>query len=343
MFSAALTIGLLMGVLGFIGRILLHSSRDNQGYFFLSLFGTVLGPSFVSVAIFIVLPHVLGIYGEPICPFRPLVAGLIFWALSAVTMILELIGVIFATYESSGVRGASVTAAGLGIQAASLLAFSALHFWFTIGLSSRRGSLDARHSQVYSSSKFKRFLMALEIATALLVIYSIYRTVEFAGGVSGTLFQNQAAFMIIGGALPLFAGMLLIAFHPGDAFADAWAPTTPRSVKHIKRPSPIQSPTPSGHPVHHLYDPDIRKQISPTSPKHLRNSLPPPELPAGSPGLPPNPKPSSKPSTPRNATAPRKGPPAPLNLSSTQDRRGSGRGEAKGQSSGGMVQDEELW
>lgn len=103
LFSAVLTTGLFLEVLGFIGRLLLHSERDHQGHFFLFLFGTVLGPSFISLAIFIILPHILGIYGEPICPFKPLLAGFVFWGLSAGSMLLQLIGIIFTAYESSGV------------------------------------------------------------------------------------------------------------------------------------------------------------------------------------------------------------------------------------------------
>lgn len=103
LFSLALTAGIVFEVLGFVGRILLHSKRGDQGHFFLSLLGTVLGPSLISVAIFIVLPHILGIYGEPICPFRPLVAGLIFWGIGALAIILELIGIIFTAYETNGI------------------------------------------------------------------------------------------------------------------------------------------------------------------------------------------------------------------------------------------------
>ncbi|KAH7262195.1 RTA1 like protein-domain-containing protein [Fusarium tricinctum] len=346
LFSLALTAGIFFEVLGFVGRILLHSKRDDQGHFFLSLFGTVLGPSLISVAIFIVLPHILGIYGEPICPFRPLVAGLIFWGIGALTIILELVGIILTAYETNGIsrkQGAAITATGLAIQALSLIACTGLHFWFTLSLSTRRGTLDARHSQVYSSSQFKKFLMAMEMASALLIVYSFYRLVEFADGVSGDVFQNQAAFMVIGGVLPFLAAALLTFVHPGNAFAEAWAPTSPRGIKRQSRPGPVQSPTPSGHPVHHMYDPDIRKQISPTTPKHLRNSTGPPELPDGSLGLPAHPKPALKPPSPRDPDAPRKGPPAPLNLSAVRASRNSVRQEQRGQAPKDMVPDGELW
>ncbi|CAF3566561.1 unnamed protein product [Fusarium graminearum] len=346
LFSIILTAGLLLEVLGFIGRILLHSKRDDQGHFFLVLFGTILGPSLMSLAIFIVLPHILCIYGRPICPFRPLVAGLIFWGLAAVTIIFELVGVIFMAYETksfSRKQGAAIAATGLAIQALSLVACTGLHFWFTLSLSTRRGTLDARHSQIYSSSQFKKFLMAMEMASALLIVYSFYRLVELADGIPGDVFQNQAAFMVVGGVLPLLAAGLLTIIHPGNAFAEAWDPTSPKSLKRQSRPDPVQSP--SGHPVHHLYDPDIRKQVSPTSPKHQRNSGP-PELPEGSMGLPAHPKPTPKPPSPRNPRepgAPRKGPPLPLNLSAVRASRNSCRAEQRGITPKDLVPDGELW
>ncbi|KAI8672414.1 hypothetical protein LRP88_03078 [Fusarium phalaenopsidis] len=346
LFSAVLTTGLFFEVLGFIGRLLLHSNRDHQGHFFLFLFGTVLGPSFLSLAIFIILPHILGIYGEPICPFKPLLAGLVFWGLSAGSMLLQLIGIIFTAYESSGVtrkQGAIVTAAGLAIQAAALVACTGLHFWFTLGLSTKRGSLDARHVQIYSSSHFKKFLMAMEIASTLLIVYSIYRLVEFADEVSGSLFQNESAFMVLGGVLPFFAGGLLTSFHPGTAFLGAWDSTSPRGTKRHRRPDPIQSPTPSGHPVHHLYEPDIRKQLSPTSSKLARDSVGSPELPPGSLGLPSHPKATLNPSSPKNDATSRKGPPEPLNLANIGASRQSFRQDSGGRVARDMVHSEELW
>ncbi|KAM0341389.1 hypothetical protein ACHAPU_010032 [Fusarium lateritium] len=185
--------------------------------------------------------------------------------------------------------------------------------------------------------------MAMEMASALLIVYSFYRLVEFADGVSGDVFQNQAAFMVIGGLLPFLAAALLTFVHPGNAFAEAWAPTSPRGIKRQSRPVPVQSPTPSGHPVHHMYDPDIRKQISPTTPKHLRNSTGPPELPEGSMGLPLHPKPVSKPPSPRDPDAPRKGPPAPLNLSAVRATRNSVRQEHRSHAPKDLVPDGELW
>ncbi|KPM34661.1 hypothetical protein AK830_g11912 [Neonectria ditissima] len=348
LFSTTLTMGLLAEVLGFVGRVLLHSTRDSRTYFFLFLFGTVLGPTFISASIFIILPHMLGIYGEPVSPLKPLVAGLAFCSLIAVAFAVELVGIIFVAYESASISrssGVKITAAGLGIQAAMLLACSALHFWFTLGLSTQRASIDSSHSRVYTSSKFKRFLMGMEIASALLIVYSVYRIVEFAGGVPGTLFQNQAAFMILGGAIPLLAAIVLTVLHPGIAFGDAWSATSPAKIKGRRGPPPPIKYS-AGHAIHHRYDPDIRKQLSPASERQLRNSAGPPELPAGSPGLPSSPRPPSKPSSPRS-------PHHAVTRSSIIEKRSSSRSEPMHPvpapppppppASRGLVNREELW
>jgi hypothetical protein len=103
LFSATLTTGLLAEALGFIGRVLLHSERNNRTYLFLCLLGTILGPTFISLSIFIVLPHILGIYGDHISPIRPLVVGIVFWSLGIVVLIVELVGTIIVAYGKTGV------------------------------------------------------------------------------------------------------------------------------------------------------------------------------------------------------------------------------------------------
>lgn len=120
-----------------------------------------------------------------------------------------------------------------------------------------------------------------------------------ATGVDGTLFQNQIAFMILDGVLPLVSAALITIQHPGATFGSAWGPTSPLRVqKRRAAPAPLRSqPSPAGYNTHHRYDPSIRSQISPTTPGNLRYSNP-QEMQAGSPGLPSNPKPAGKSTSP---------------------------------------------
>lgn len=53
------------------------------------------------------------------------------------------------------------------MQLLALLAFSGLHLWFMIGLSGKRSGLDPKHSAIYQSIKFKRFLFGKDDSTYL--------------------------------------------------------------------------------------------------------------------------------------------------------------------------------
>ena len=103
-FSATLATGLLLAVAGFLGRILLHGSPRNQGLFFLSLLGTLLGPVCISAANFLTLPHILSVYGDHISPLQPVVAGVVLYGLAAVAAAVQVVGVAFTAYDLSGLN-----------------------------------------------------------------------------------------------------------------------------------------------------------------------------------------------------------------------------------------------
>lgn len=105
-FAAILATGLLLEVLGFAGRVLLHSARNDQGYFTLMLLGTVLGPSFMSSAIYLIIPHLLAVYGEGFSPCRPMLATFFLNGLVAIGLVIQVVGVVFVAY---GIGGTSVS------------------------------------------------------------------------------------------------------------------------------------------------------------------------------------------------------------------------------------------
>lgn len=195
----------------------------------------------------------------------------------------------------------------------------------------------------------------------------------------------------MGGALPCIAGILLIMFHPGSAFVGAaWTPTSPRRINYHSQPDPgtprspvqsslsMQSPSsttqthelpqsPKGYPMHHRYDPDIRKQLSQTSPKDRRNSARSSIGPPGavSLGLPSNPKPLVRtsstqgprqlddldavpetvtdPDVPLKARRARQLRPTPLDLSKRDKEANGSLPEQRATVSEQLVKSEELW
>lgn len=186
----------------------------------------------------------------------------------------------------------------------------------------------------------------IEISTTLLLAYAVYRLIEMAGGVDGGLFQNEAAFMVMDGALPLASGIILTAFHPGAAFGTAWEQTSPRQPKSPPSPLPLQDETRRvSYNTHHAYDPNIRKQFSPKYPYSQRaaRSSYRPEVPSGSPGLPSNPRPGPKPPSPMM--------PSPISTIATskrysdrsERRRYSDRSERRMNLQKDLVDSDALW
>lgn len=297
-FSALLATGLSFEVLGFLGRILLQKGRDHQGYFALALLGSILGATFICSAMSIVLPHILALFGDRHAPCQSLFTAFLLSALLMVSLILSIIGIVFVAYGYDGVsrdRSADIIAGGLGAQAFLLLVISAVYTSFIIGLRPEAEAPSPVHSDIYYSSRFSRFLRCMEIATFLLLGHTIYRIFEMIGGIDGTLFQSEPAFIIMDALVPFLACVLLTVAHPGAAFGSSWASTSSRKCKR-RGPSLPPLQTSFSHAVHHRYDPNIRQQFSPSTQRPLRETKPPPTY--GSYGLPSSPRPLNKPPSP---------------------------------------------
>ncbi|KAL7784368.1 hypothetical protein V8C37DRAFT_357832 [Trichoderma ceciliae] len=333
-FSAVLATGLSFEVLGFLGRILLHESRNHQGYFALTLLGSILGPTFISGAMSIVLLHVLAIYGGGRASCQLTLVASFSWALLIVSLVLDTIGTVFVAYGYGNLsrnRSADIIAGALGAQALLLLAIISVYIRFTTGLTLSAEAPDPKHADTYYSTRFCRFLRCMEVATILLLGHTVYRLFEMIGGINGTLFQSEPAFMIMDGLIPFLAYLLFTVAHPGVAFGSSWASTSPRHLKRrAQSPPPLQ--TSFGHAVHHRYDPNIRQQFSPSTQRPLREIKPPPTY--GSYGLPSSPRPINKPPSPIILS--------PISVRTVSVRRLSERSE-RWVAPTDLVDDDELW
>ncbi|KAI6782016.1 Sphingoid long-chain base transporter-like protein [Emericellopsis cladophorae] len=342
-FSGFLSTGCLLSALGFLGRLLLNSAPTSPGYFLLSLLGTVLGPVFIAVAAFEALPHILNVYGERISPVRPWVVAITLYAACLVVGLLELIGFCLAVFPPGMDRnsGTSLIAGGLGVQLLTFVGFTAVHAWFRMNLRTRRADIDPKHSALYESTRFRRFLLSTQVAVLLLAGYSTYRIAEMAQGIAGSLFQNQYATCFLDGLVVWLAALLLLLPHPGYTFRAAWGPTS--AFCHRKRPQRRRTPPtslnpmqdrPEGYKAHARYDPNIRAQISPTSQRSPRA----PEHPANSPGLPSHPKASLK------TTSPLPSPTETMQTTGTIENRTSLKAERKSNvPPKRLVEEDTLW
>jgi len=64
LYSSTIIAGLLFEVVGYLGRILMNSDVSSVSGFVLYTIGTIMGPAFITSAIYQVVPHVHVLYGR---------------------------------------------------------------------------------------------------------------------------------------------------------------------------------------------------------------------------------------------------------------------------------------
>lgn len=102
-FSSIFILGTVFEVVGYVGRVLYATSpKADRVNLVPALVGTTLGPTIVSVALYRLLPPIVAIYGDTFQAWRPHWHNVVFYAFSAVVVILQVVGcaLVFANVSS---------------------------------------------------------------------------------------------------------------------------------------------------------------------------------------------------------------------------------------------------
>lgn len=91
-FSLLLTAGLLLQVVGFSARVIMHQNVAGIAYFAVSMAGTLLGSAFILSALLSVLPHIVRLYGSGITRASPKRVAALSAFLMSIAAALELTG-----------------------------------------------------------------------------------------------------------------------------------------------------------------------------------------------------------------------------------------------------------
>lgn len=116
-YTPAFIIGLGFEVMGYAGRILLRTDLANMRNFALFLSGTVIGPTFITGAIYLVLPHFMVLYGKDFSlASRPIYLNYFFIAFTIFALAFQTIGVAFAVGGTSSKEVSLGTSNYLGLK-----------------------------------------------------------------------------------------------------------------------------------------------------------------------------------------------------------------------------------
>ncbi|ROW08174.1 hypothetical protein VPNG_06904 [Cytospora leucostoma] len=194
-----------------------------------------MGPTFITAAVYMVLPHILAVYGSDLSIIaEPVWLSYFSLGWDIFTLAFQAIGSAFAAEGSSKTeiqQGINVLIAGLGLQIFSILGFFGLYYWHMSRAHRNRDFLDPRFSAVYNSAKFKSALLCMQVALGLILARTIARLIQLKSGLGSSLSQSQVYVVVLDGTLVLLAAILLTIFTPGSAFGRAWGMTSPYKKK----------------------------------------------------------------------------------------------------------------
>ncbi|EMC98486.1 hypothetical protein BAUCODRAFT_87156 [Baudoinia panamericana UAMH 10762] len=224
-FMAGMGIGLVLEVVGYGARIMIHNNPFNGDGFLIYLITLTIAPVFISAAIYLCLTRTVVLYGQSNSRLSPRTIAIGFMTSDFLSLLLQAIGGAIADTADNhqdSKKGIDIMIAGLFLQALSLAAFLVVVADFA--LCCRRGTLDENPAKKQARGRmlFKVFLASLMLATVVVLIRSIFRVAELWGGFNGSLWNDETDFLVLDGAMLAIATICLTAFHPGLAFGDQW-------------------------------------------------------------------------------------------------------------------------
>ncbi|KAF5120974.1 Sphingoid long-chain base transporter RSB1 [Metarhizium anisopliae] len=224
-FSIAMMFGLVLEVIGYVGRLQMHSDPFNIDPFLIYLICLTIGPAFLSAAVYLSLSRLIVARCAYLARFAPRTYTIIFVTCDVVSLVLQAIGGAFAASDGdSNLKrtGVNVMIAGLSFQVASLLTFIILSADFWWGLRGTSGVYERQASKLRTSTMFKTFLWATGIATIAIFIRCVYRLAELQEGFAGKLANDEVLFMVFEGPMIMLAVIAMTIFHPGFCFKGEW-------------------------------------------------------------------------------------------------------------------------
>ncbi|KAG2062575.1 RTA1 like protein, partial [Suillus decipiens] len=217
-----------VGILEVIGwSVRLWSSQNPRLLtpFEMQLVGTVVAPTPLVAANFIILGRIINQVGPQYSRLTPKVYTIVFCCFDVACLVAQAVGGASAaravSQESSATMGANIMLGGIAAQLFAIVVYVTLasEFFLRLKFSAPFRQVDASHllekGQGAVSKNLRILIYAMSFCTLCIFIRSVYRTVELAGGWFGLVITTQRYFDWLGGGMVTLAIYTLNFFHPG--------------------------------------------------------------------------------------------------------------------------------
>ncbi|KAL1302764.1 hypothetical protein AAFC00_003111 [Neodothiora populina] len=214
--SMVFAVGALTELLGWAARTWSSECPYNANAFLMQITTLIIAPTFFTAGVYVILGRIIQILGRKTSPISPAMYLWIFCTIDVMSLVIQAVGgglaaVAFnSTPQTNTKPGTDTMVAGIDFQLASVIIFTAF-FAYVI----YRATVIL-HMPVFKTDKNMRTLVfSTGFVITLVVMRSIYRTIELAGGWEGYVIQTERFFLALDGASMAAAVITYNIIHPG--------------------------------------------------------------------------------------------------------------------------------
>ncbi|KAH7344630.1 RTA1 like protein-domain-containing protein [Rhizoctonia solani] len=219
--------GGILEILGWAGRLWSSSSPGLLNPYLMQICCTILAPSFMTAANFVILGKMIERLGYQYSRLSPNLYTVVFVSCDIIALVVQAVGGAKASLavqlmNEDPEKGAKIMVGGIIFQMAAITIYTLLAAEFLL-----RYIFDRPVRQIVSSdsetarpkpqldTNITLMILGLSISTLFIYIRSIYRTIELLDGWTGSIITNQLYFNVLEG-MPIIVAMYAInIFHPG--------------------------------------------------------------------------------------------------------------------------------
>ncbi|KAB5588697.1 RTA1-like protein [Ceratobasidium theobromae] len=212
-------------LLGWAGRYWGHVNPHNGDAFMMQICTTIIAPSFMTAAMFLILPKIINELGAQYSRMPARMYSIVFITADVTALVIQAVGGAMAsiadTLESAN-RGGNIMLAGIIIQLVAVVLYTILAIEFIVRYTLNRPARILPETQARKYTGWENvargvvlMLVGLGIATLFIIIRSVYRTIELTDGWNGTIISTEKWFNWFDG-MPIVVAMFTFNFfHPG--------------------------------------------------------------------------------------------------------------------------------
>ncbi|OAX38287.1 RTA1 like protein, partial [Rhizopogon vinicolor AM-OR11-026] len=220
----------IMEIFGWSARLWSSQSPKLLNAFEMQLVGTILAPTPLVAANFIILGKIIGQVGPQFSRLTPRMYTIIFCSFDVACLVVQGLGGAVAARSVSQTKSASmggnIMLAGIAAQLVAIAVYVAfaVEVFLRFKYNAPVRYVDALEKNQRSMSKnLQIMLFGMGFCTLCIFIRSVYRTIELANGWSGPIISTERYFDWLDGGMVTLAIYTLNFIHPGVWLADRTA------------------------------------------------------------------------------------------------------------------------